>query len=488
MGKDAAIGDEVRAIIDAALRGVLTGAQATRAVALGADAARAVMLAASARIAELHGSIGPHTPSGAVPPYAKPATPRRRRGKPGARSGHAGHRRPTPPPDRVERVAELTTCPDCQGPVHPARRRRRRTVEDLPEDTRVQATEYIIPQHWCPNCRKHVEPRVAAALPGATLGHGIVALTTVFHYGLGLTIDQVRRVLASPLRAALSAGGLVDLWRRAAQVLLPWYEQIGVQARGSATLNADETGWRVNGETHWLWCFCNHRNCYYVIDEGRGTPALKRFFIGAFRGVLIHDFWRPYGSVVLEGEGEHQCCLAHLLRELDHVDEHTLPAKPPDRAGEWCAFVKMLRRLLRDGIRLRRRPDFTPEKYAPRIVRIDRRLTALTQTAYADADADRLAQRLRRHRDELFTFLDRPETPWENNFAERQIRPAVILRKNSQCNRSQRGAATQAVLMSVYRTLMLLGHDPRQAIAAALTTYAASGQLPPLPPLAVAEG
>ena len=32
-----------------------------------------------------------------------------------------------------------------------------------------------------------------------------------------------------------------------------------------------------------------------------------------------------------------------------------------------------------------------------------------------------------KYRDSLFTFLDRPEVPFENNFAERQIRPAVIL-------------------------------------------------------------
>jgi hypothetical protein len=36
----------------------------------------------------------------------------------------------------------------------------------------------------------------------------------------------------------------------------------------------------------------------------------------------------------------------------------------------------------------------------------------------------------------MFTFLDRPEAPPDYNFAERQVRPAVILRKNSPCNRS----------------------------------------------------
>ncbi|HRQ73829.1 MAG TPA: hypothetical protein PLU35_12455 [Phycisphaerales bacterium] len=66
--------------------------------------------------------------------------------------------------------------------------------------------------------------------------------------------------------------------------------------------------------------------------------------------------------------------------------------------------------------------------------------------------------------------------------AERMIRPAVILRKNSQCNRSDRGAATQAVLMTVHRTLKLRGHDPLATIAEALTDYAATGTLPPMPP------
>ncbi len=79
---------------------------------------------------------------------------------------------------------------------------------------------------------------------------------------------------------------------------------------------------------------------------------------------------------------------------------------------------------------------------------------------FADADVWRLCKRLRRTGDHLFTFLDYPQIPFENNFAERMIRPAVILRKNSQSNRSDRGARTQAVLMSVYRTPRLRGRGP----------------------------
>lgn len=488
MGTDADIQTEIRGIIDAALRGELTEPMARRVYFLGAEATLAVTLALNKRVLELAAAgAGPHTPPASIPVYAKPPA-KKRRGKPGAREGHEGHRRPTPPPDRTEVVGELKVCPECSTPVLPARRRRRRTIEDIPADMKVEVVQHDIPQQWCPCCKTHVEPRLAAAMPNATLGNGVVALAVVMHYGLGLTIEQVREIFASQLRTEISAGGLVDMWHRAAQVLLAWYEQIGAEAKTAATLHADETGWRVNGDTHWLWCFCNSHNCYYMIDESRGSGVLKKFFTESFKGVLMSDFWAPYQSVVLGEGGERQCCLAHLLRELEHVDTDRLPHKPPDRAREWSAFVKMLRRLLRDGIRLRERRDFTPERYASRIRRIDERLVALAEASYEDDDASRLASRLSRHRDELFTFLDRPEASWENNFAERQIRPAVILRKNSQCNRSERGAATQAVLMSVYRTLKLRGHDPRAAIEHALRTWSATGPLPPLPGPAVAGG
>ncbi len=78
--------------------------------------------------------------------------------------------------------------------------------------------------------------------------------------------------------------------------------------------------------------------------------------------------------------------------------------------------------------------------------------------------------------------------PFDNNLAERAIRPAVILRKNSPSNHSEQGAATQAILMSIYRTLRLRGHDPTPTITAALRTYLPTGELPPLPGQVVANG
>jgi transposase len=444
----------------------------------GPEAVRLALLAANTRLAQLQrGGPSPATPSGMVPQYQKPSTPRRKK-KPGAKAGHAGSRRETP--EKIDARVEhrLEVCPCCGGPLQRCKRRRTRIIEDIPTQIEPVVTEHTIHRDYCPACKKHVEPVVPQAMPNATLGHHVVALSSWFHYGLGVTISQVRDILGSHLHTDITAGGLLGGWQRLAEALFAWYEQIGQQARTGAVLHADETGWRVDGQTHWLWCFCNHRCCYYLIDQSRGSAALQKFFVEAFNGTLVTDFWAAYDSVFA---GDYQKCLPHLLRELIKVDEHNTRV-------EWQAFSKQLKRLVRDGLRLRKRADFTPQRYAGRIRLIHRRLCHLADGAYHDADTRRLAQRISKYRDQLFTFLDTPGVPPDNNHGERQIRPAVIIRKNSLCNRSEQGAATQAVLMSIYRTLKLRGLDATRTIADALRTFLQTGLLPPLPVETVADG
>ena len=475
--------ENLQPLLDAAIVGQLTESQWHQLHQLGPEAVALVGLATGRRIAELQGKLNtsgptdPSTPSGQRPIYTKaPASKRRKR--PGAKPGHAGSRRPAP--EQIDRREEhrLDACPCCGGAVQRCKRKRTRIIEDIPADLATEVVEHTVHRDYCPACKKHVEPVVPDALPKAAIGHRLVAMTCWLHYGLGVSIEQVRSILSGHLRTELTAGGLVAAWQRMADIFLPWYEQIAAEAKASGLLHADETGWRVNGLSFWLWCFANKQSCFYMIDPSRGGPALEKFFTEAFDGVLVRDFWAAYDALAVT---EHQCCLVHLLRELEKVDlSNDSPA--------WKAFAKKLRRLIRDGIRLRKREDFDPQKYQGRIVRIDARLMELAGADYDDADARRLAKRLLRHCDNLFTFLDHPQVPFENNLAERMIRPAVLIRKNSQSNRSQKGAATQAVMMSIYRTLKLRGHNPTDTIADALRTYLKTGQLPPLPTESVADG
>jgi len=118
------------------------------------------------------------------------------------------------------------------------------------------------------------------------------------------------------------------MWHRLAETLKPWYEKIWRACKDAAMLNADQTGWHLNGVLVWLWCFCTTDSTYYVIDESRGHAALEKFFAEDFNGILVTDFWRAYDAVEAR---MNQKCWAHLLRELKTVDER--PNGPRD-AGD----------------------------------------------------------------------------------------------------------------------------------------------------------
>jgi len=451
----------------------LTEEQAREIYRQGEETVVKALLNMASRLAALSpAKPSPTAPSGMVPGYQKPSTKRARK-PPGAKPGHKGHRRQ--PPARIDRqeVHRAPCCPHCQGELKRCEETRTRYIEDIPEGIKPVVTEHTIHRDWCPRCRKLVEPKVPDALPGATLGHRTAVMTGWLHYGLGNTVSQIIEVFNAHLQIKLTGGGLIQMWRRLQEALFPWYEQIQQEALTSAVLHGDETSWRVAGKTHWLWAFANHDLTYFMIDRSRGEPALRKFFAEEFAGTLVSDFWGPYNAVLCVAR---QKCLVHLLRDLYSVDHYR------QGGGDWPAFAKKLRRLLGDAIRLwRQKAELAAESFASRGQRLTERLDEIIAGRWADRQAKRLVKRLRRHRDELFTFLDKPGVPFDNNLAERAVRPAVIIRKNSYANRSQQGADVQAVLMTIYRTLKQRGHNPLQTITEALRTYVSTGTLPPLP-------
>lgn len=461
----------------------LTREQAERIVNGDAELNILLLMKLSAEIAVLRAAThAPNAPSSSTPAYAKSSTTAGRTGrsKRGAKPGHAGHNRPSPP--RIDRSEEhaLQNCPDCGGVVSPCKspsRRRTRIIEDIPKDIASEVVEHVIQGCYCSYCKKIVEPKVPDALPGSRVGHRVCVFAAWLHFGLGLSASQILQVLNSHLNFQLSEGGMIESAHRIATILTPWADQIACEVKDASVLNADETGWRVLGKTHWLWCFCSPTATYYMIDASRGGPALSRFFTEALAGVLVTDFWAAYNAVTCLAR---QTCLAHLFRELDATAKE-------DESEEWRAFHKTLKRLLRDAIRLKAAETLDPSSHASRRERLDVRMAVLVEdveTAHGsstNANVKRLAKRLRSHEGHLFTFLDHDGVPSDNNHAEREIRPAVIMRKNILCNQSEQGAQTQAVLMTVFRTLRKRGLDPMTEIVKALRTYSTTGKLPSLP-------
>lgn len=426
----------------------------------------------------LTSSQDPSCPSAQKPVYGKENLSKKRRKKPGAKEGHSGVRRKTPV--KIDQTEEhrLEHCPDCGGELNKRSENRERIIEDIPE-VKVEVVKHIIYRDYCPNCKKKVEPKIKDALPNAAIGNRLVVLCAWLHYALGNTISQIVDVMNFHLQFEITAGGLVDIWHRLAEILYSWYEQICEEINETCTLHADETGWRVNGKTHWLWCFTSKQSTVFWVDRSRGSPVVQEFLKEEFDGVLVSDFWFAYNVLSCAK----QKCLAHLLRELERTTKI-------NRANDdWLAFCKKLKRLLRDSISLRKCKDELDEEiYTRRRQRIGERLSELTRRNWQSNHSKRLVKRLRRHDNEIFTFLDNAEVPFDNNFGERSIRFAVIMRKNSYNNRSRRGALTQSVLMSVFFTIKQREMNPVKIVKKALETYCQTGKLPTLRELTQPNG
>jgi transposase len=453
----------------------VTEVESRRFALQSAEVIAFTLLTIQARLSVSQTQAGPHTPSATIPPYEKPAPsskPRNRR-KRGGQTGHAGRARNRPlQPDRT-RTHRLRNCPQCGTKLRPTSETRERFSEDIPEDLKPVVTKDVIHRDYCPCCRKRVEPKVPDVLPNCTLGNRTLVFSALLHFLQGLTLSQIVDTFNFHLRLKITPGGLIQMWHRLADILFAWYEQIHQESLESSTLHADETGWRVAGQTHWLWCFASDRTVFYMIDRSRGSPALQKFFTEYFDGTLITDFWSPYDAIDC---ADQQKCWPHLLRDVAAVDE-----KFPDDQ-EWSSFCRRLISVYRAAKKLHAQKATLPaDDYELQSLRLEGRLVNLGVEDWTHPDAKRLSKRLKKYHSQLLTFLRTDEMTSDNNAGERAIRPAVMIRKNSYANQSDRGALTQSVLMTIFRTLKLRGCQPIDTLLEALRIYNQTNNLPPLP-------
>jgi transposase len=422
-----------------------------------------------ARIQPADNTVSLSTPSAMRPVYIKPPARKRHR-KPGRKNGHPGVRRYVPV--HIDQTVEhkLTECPDCHNSLGVPCGKHTRIVEDIPP-VRPTVTEHVAYEYYCSPCRKKVSAPVTEALPKAIMGLRLTLLSAFLHYALGMTTRNICTWLRTFCQFPVTPGGLVLQWQRLAEILKPVYDELATQARLSAVLNIDESGWRILGRTAWLWCFTSAKLAYYVLIPSRAAPVIKQVLGDGFKGILIADFFAAYDQIQAFAK---QRCVVHLLREIKQVSLR-------NRSPEWQRFAQRLKRLIHEAMNLVIHRKCIGEKaYDRRVANLHIRLADIFGKSYRNADCERLAKRLAKYCDEIFTFLLH-DVPANNNHAERQIRFAVIMRKNYFGNRSMRGADTQAILMSIFRTCHLRNIDPISTLADSVAAAIRSGSPLPIP-------
>ncbi|HEX7049503.1 MAG TPA: IS66 family transposase [Longimicrobiales bacterium] len=409
--------------------------------------------------------------------------------RPGRRPGEGRFRHRQPPADseiNETHVVPLECCPECGG-----------ALEEISTHEQLQVDLPVVRPYWrrflfqsgtcrngtCRSCGRRVTSRhpeqvsVATGAAGVSVGPHTKALAADLHHRLGVPYRKIAELFESAFGLKLTASALAQANTRLADRLAgkaaPFYGEIAAHLAESEAAHADETGWRVAGESSWLWVFTHADATLYVIDPRRSHEVVLDVLSEAFEGVLISDGLATYDHRALAGFRK-QKCFAHLLRALSEI-EHA-------KSRGAVRFARAVAAVLRDALTLgHEREDLTPAVFAARRAEIEQHLDALISRDrhFTDPDNARMARRLRRQRPHLFTFLDQPGVEATNNRAERQIRPAVLTRKTGGCNRSPPGARTHEILASVLVTLRQQRRDILGFLEAVLTS---SGPLPQLLP------
>lgn len=197
-------------------------------------------------------------------------------------------------------------------------------------------------------------------------------------------------------------------------------------------------------------------SCLFHYEHSRAGTVIDHLLGEDFGGILVSDFYGVYDHL----PGLKQRCWAHLWRDIDDL-EHEYP-EDADLAA-WVAGIRAIYDLA-TGNRPPEEQGMTPQAIRARQARARRyeqQLVALCpETLTGDRPEVTLAKRIRRYRQELFTFVANPAVGHTNNAAERTLRPLVIARKISGGTRSVTGSSTRMTLASLAATARLRGDDP----------------------------
>jgi cell division protein FtsB len=401
-----------------------------------------------ARVRELEAEIAqmrngpPSSAAKTVPSFVKPnkapreKMPRKKRAQ--------GYSRPCEKATRVVPHA-VDNCPDCNRKLTGGWVHRKRQVIEIPQAS-YEVIEHLLIRRRCGVCgRLHLaKPDLAHEVAGKhRVGIRLMSLIVAMKKVGRMTVRGIQQFLKNIYGLHLSEGSIIELLKDVARRGKPFYEQLKQALRDSQSISGDETSWRVNGRNTWMWSFSTPDIRYFEANNSRGHQVPKDVLGEEFHGVLTSDFYAAYSFYL----GEHQRCWVHFLRDLDE-----LVAKNADNAA-LARWARRVRRVWREAT------DFKSDDPRERVRarrRFQKRLVAIAQPYCKQGDAASvqrvLANRLCRFANEMFTFVEHLGVTHDNNAAERAVRPAVIYRKVTGGSRSDEGAKTTAVLMSLMHT------------------------------------
>lgn len=419
------------------------------------------------RVHELERQLSQQSRNSSKPPSSdglrKPPNLRTPGGKKGAPKGHPGTTlHAVLNPDEII-VCELTICPDCSCSLADAAcvGMEHRQEFDLPSP-RMRTTEFRAEKRYCAHCQRIQRAAFPAHITAPVqYGSGIAAWTVYLHAFQMLPLHRIAQLFEDMTTYRPSEGALLSFLHTSFDVLAPIEQTIEERLLTQVKVHADETGCRVEGKTQWMHVLSDETYTLLRLHTKRGTPAIDAIgFLPLYKGTVVHDCMKGYFNE--KYAFGHALCNAHLLRECIGIAEHD--------GHEWA---KQMIDLLKESWQLAVTSRQAQTPLQPEIIASLRaRYKAILQAGEREwsqdvvrtktckkgkaikSKAGNLGERLSRYQEAILSFLWRPEIPFDNNQAERDLRMVKVKQKVSGAFRTLAGAQIFARLRSVVSTLI----------------------------------
>ena len=376
----------------------------------------------------------------------------------GAPKDHKGYWRKIP--ERIDFIKPLhiLACPCCGGELSDVQEVRERIVEDLPPVPPPVVTKYLIERRYCAQCKKLVEADVPDALSGARIGLRAMLLIAFLKIRMALPENKIVELLQSAHGFRISPSEVVCALDQLRRAFGSHYAEIEKKIRDAPVKGCDETGWRLDGVSHWVWCMVNEEVAWYKVHRKRSYKVVKPVLQDQTGKLIVTDRLPTYNQLAEETGCARQVCWAHILRDSK---------KLANNYEEATTVHRRLKSIFRKAKSLA--PHGTQQDVERLLARID----SFGELHFEHKSIRTFRNSIcKKHRDNLFQFVTNQAVPSTNNGTERAIRKAVIIRKISNGSRSEKGARILETLLSVIETLRLQGKSPLEEMHRLLASRA----------------
>jgi transposase len=417
----------------------------------------------TARVGELEAKAGEpgKTPDNSSLPPSKgqkpnqPEKAKRVGPRPGSLGRKGGGRPLTCTPDETVTV-KATACAHCQAALTDADQvlHGRYDKIDLPPVRPVVTRVERYAGH-CTCCGGVTLPPAPVGMEeGSPFSINIVALMIYLRFTHAISYRRLTQMMLHLYGLQISEGALDGMLQRAKPCFDNQVAAILARLRRSRIVCSDETTVRVDGRTYWNWVFQNDQVVIHIVRDSRAANVITETMAGHRPTIWVSDL---YGAQ--QGHADlWQVCLAHQLRDCQYAID----------AGDTIFAPRMKALLLRAVVLARRRKALAESTRHTYLRRLDRELNAIMVLAPTNPHGRRLRKRYGKVRSHLFTFLEHPDVPPDNNGSERELRPTATYRKVTGGFRSKWGADLFAGVRSVVGTAKRRGIDAFHAIRAVL--------------------